>query len=227
METQLEYKTYRRKLCGIAAILGLSVATLRFAVARLEFIVLSDVLLADSLLAAIFPLLQTLLTLFTFALFYSFSSVLIGEFGFLKAIPFLFLSVGVTLYRTGLTLVGKLLIDRVSEYEFMVATLPLQLFSLAIELAQYLIVLLVILLVIRLTASIKRSLLFSSLTVLLFKVISRVIYDIGLGLPTSGREVLQMVVGYTSDIVLYGALLFLAMRLLAAWAQKSALPKKL
>jgi hypothetical protein len=36
-----------------------------------------------------------------------------------------------------------------------------------------------------------------------------------------------MVVGYTSDIVLYGALLLLAMRLLAAWAQKSALPKKL
>ena len=220
MDTQLEYRPYRRRLCGIAAILGGLVATLRFVIARLEFIVLSDVLLADSALAGIFPLLQTLLILFTFALFYSFSSVLISKCGFQKALPFLILSVGITLYRTVLTLVGRLLIDRVSAYEFAVSTLPLQLFSLALELAQYLIVLLVIWLVIKLTSSIKRSLLFSSLTVLLFNVISRVIYDIDYGLPASGREVLQMVAGYTSDIVLYGVLLFLAMRLFAAWAEK-------
>lgn len=220
MNSPLDYKTKRRRLCGIAAVLGLAVATLRFALGRLEFIVLSDVLLADGLLPLLFSLVQTLLILFGFALFYSFTSVLIFKIGMIKTLPFIFLGVGIAIYRSLLTLVGKVLIDGASEYEFFVSILPVQLLSLALELAQYLLVLLVIFLTLKVTASLPRSILLASLTVLLVNVGSRVIYDIGYGLPTSGKDLLTMVGAYTSDILLYGVLLFFVVRFLVAWAEK-------
>ena len=220
MSSPLKYKTARRRLCGIAAVLGLAVAILRFALGRLEFIVLSDVLLAEGLLPLLFSLLQTFLILFGFALFYGFTSVLICKFGTTKTLPFIFLGVSVTIYRSLLTLVGKALIDGVSEYEFFVSVLPAQLLSLALELAQYLLVLLVIFLTLKATSSLPRSILFASLTVLLVNIGSRVVYDIGYGLPTSGKDLLTMVGAYTSDVLLYGILLFFAMRFFATWAKK-------
>jgi hypothetical protein len=220
METLYPYKPIRRKLCGIAAILGLLVGILRFTLARLEFIVLSDILLADSIAADILSLLQTLLIAFGFALFYSFTTVLIGKIGFSKALPFLFLTVGITLYRSLLSLAGKILLDHVSSYELFTSVIPLQIFSFVLELAQYLLVLFVIWLTLKLTASLPRALLFSSLTVLLINIGSRVFYDIDYGLPASAKEVLQMLGAYTSDILLYGVLLFFAMRFFAAWAEQ-------
>ncbi len=220
MEAPLEYKTTRRKLCGIAAILGLLIATARFAVGRLEFILLSDILLADSLLAKLFPLLQSLLMVFGFALFYSFTAVFCHRFGFAKAIPFICLTVGISVYRSLLSLLGKIFIDGVSEYEFFVSVLPLQILSLILELAQYLLVLFIIWLVLRLTVSLPRSILFASLSVLLVNVASRIVYDVDYGLPSSTKEVFQIVGAYTSDVLLYGVLLFFAMRFLAAWAEK-------
>jgi len=48
----------------------------------------------------------------------------------------------------------------------------------------------------------------------------RIRYDIGYGAPTSSTEIFQMVLAYASDILLYGVLLLLAMRLLASWANR-------
>ena len=218
----MEYKRIRRKLCGITAILGLLAATLRFVLGRIEFIVLSDILLADSLLAKIFPLLQTLLILFSFALFYGFSSTLIHKVGFSKALPFMFLTIGISTYRSLLTLVGKILIDRVSEYDLFVSVLPLQILSYFLELAQHLFIFFVIWLVLKLTASRPRSTFFAALTTMLLTIGSRIAYDIDYGLPSSATEVLQMIGAYTSDILLYGVLLFFAMRFFVKWAEKLA-----
>lgn len=220
METPFDYRPWRRKLCGIAALLGLLIATLRFALGRLEFIVLSDILLTDSFFAKLFPLFQTLLILFTFALFFGFTSVIIGKFKFSTALPFIFLSIGIATYRLLLSLIGKILIDGVSEYEFFVSLLPFQILSFLLELAQYLLVIFVIWLTLKLSASLPRSLLFSSLTVMLMNIGSRILYDIDYGLPTSTKDLLQMIGAYTSDILLYGLLLFFATRFFASWAER-------
>lgn len=222
MNAPSNYKSIRRRLCGIAALLGLLVSTARFAVARLEFIVISDVLRAGGIAATLLPLLQTLLILFGFALFYGFTAILIQEIGFKKALPFMFLTVGVMLYRAALALCGKVFFDGLSEYEFLTSALPLQLLSLAVELGQYLLILLVIWLTLKLTAKPPRATLAASLTVLLINLFSRIVYDVDYGMPTSSREVLQMVGAYTSDILLYGVLLFVAMRLFAKWGEKLA-----
>ena len=220
MNTQFEDKTFRRKLCGLAALLGLLAATLRFVLGRLELIVLSDVLLADGFLADLFPLLQTLLIVFTFALFFGFFSVIVHKFGFKSAFPFILLSVGIMTYRFLLSLIGKVFIDGISEYEFFVSVLPFQILSFLLELAQYLLVIFVIWLTHKLSASLPRSLLFSSLTVMLMNVGSRILYDIDYGLPTSTKDLFQMIGAYTSDILFYGLLLFFATRFFAAWAEK-------
>ena len=108
MDAPFNYKSIRRRLCGFALLLSLLISFARFAVGRVDYIVLSDVLLADSLLASLLSLLQTLLILVGFALFYSFNTVLIHKLGFAKAHPFMFLAVGSALLRAALSLLGKL-----------------------------------------------------------------------------------------------------------------------
>lgn len=219
MNTLPENKPLCRKLSTIAALLGAALYTACFVFARLEVIVTSDVLMADSGLAKLLSLLQTLTIILGFALFYSFTAFLIKNINFKKTLPFIFAVVGITLYRSLLSLGGRYFIDGMVDYDFFMFALPTQVLSFALELAQYLLILLVAWLSLR-KAPLNTSLLYISLTVMILNIGSRILYDVGYGAPTSNREVIQMVLAYASDILLYGVLLLLAMRLLASWANK-------
>jgi len=219
MNTLPENKPLRRKLSIIAALLGAALYTARFVFARLEVIVTSDILMADSWLAKLLSLLQTLTIILGFALFYSFTAFLIKNINFKKTLPFTFVAVGITLYRSLLSLGSRYFIDGMTDYDFFMYALPTQVLFFALELGQYLLILLVAWLSLR-KATLNRSLLYISLIVMVLNIGGRILYDIGYGAPTSSTEIFQMVLAYASDILLYGVLLLLAMRLLASWANR-------
>lgn len=197
----------------------------------------------DSFLANSLALLQTVLIALGFALFYSFTTYLFYKIGFIATLPFIFSDLGILLYRSLLTLGGKYLIDRIPSYDFMLYTLPMQILYFVFEITQYLLVICIAWLCLKhfhrapatkeatnqsafpfrkpldLSNPILSSLFFVSLAVTALNVGSRIIYDIGYGAPTSLTEILQMIVAYGLDILLYGVLLFFAMRCLVAWAE--------
>ncbi len=218
----LEYQKFRARLGGRAALLAVLAFTLCAVLARLEFILMSDILLADSIGTLLLAFAQTLCIVFGFALFYSFTAVLMQEIKLSKTLPFILISVLLSLYRTGLALGGKYFIDGIIGYEFLSYELPTGALSFALEILQYLLVIFIVWLVQRRAASLHRSLFFTALAVTGVNVGSRILLDIQIGAPTSLKEILQMVVAYASDILIYGVLLFLAMRGLAKWAIKQA-----
>ena len=216
----LEHQKLRAKLCGRAALLAALAFTLCAVLARLEFLLMSDILLAGGIGTQLLALAQTLCIAFGFALFYSFTAFLMQEMGLAKTLPFLLIAVLLTLYRTALALGGTYFIDGVIGYEFLSYELPTALLSFALELVQYFLVIFLVWLMQKRAVSLPRTLLGIALTVTGINVASRILLDIQIGAPTSMREILQMVVAYASDILIYGVLLLLAMRLLSKWANK-------
>ncbi len=237
MDILLEHKMLRRKLCGIAAMIALVLFTACFVFARLEVIVTSDILLANSFIAKLLSLLQTLLIVLGFALFYSFTAFLLSKVEFIGTLSFIFVVIGITLFRSLLSLGGKYFIDGISSYDFFLYVLPTQAISFGLELAQYFLVLLITWLCLRyfpkesekfhahplqkrfgIPHALLRSLFFIALTVMILNIGSRILYDIDYGAPTSTAEACQMLLAYTSDILIYGMLLFFVMCLLTTWA---------
>lgn len=223
MDILPETKRLRRKLSGQTALLGIALYTACFVFARLEVMITSDILMVDSLPAKLLSFLQTLAIVLGFALFYSFTSVLCHYIKFKRTLPFIFLVMGITLYRALLSLGGRYFIDGITGYDFFLYILPSQVLSFGLEVAQYLLVLLIVWISLKEQddGALRRSQLLISLTVMLLNIASRILYDIGYGAPTSSQEFLQMGIAYASDILLYGVLLFFAMHLLTAWAKKT------
>ncbi|MBE6661940.1 MAG: hypothetical protein E7606_01515 [Ruminococcaceae bacterium] len=213
----LEYQKLRASLCGRAALLAVLTFTVCAVLARLEFILMSDILLADSIGTQLLAFAQTLCIVLGFALFYCFTAILMQEIGLSKTVPFALTAVLLTLYRTVLALGGKYFIDGVNGDEFFSYELPTSALSFALEILQYLLVMLLIWLAQRRRCSLHRSLFFASLAVMGINVGSRILLDIQIGAPTSLEEIWQMVIAYASDILIYGVLLLFAMRLLAKW----------
>ncbi|MBO5305317.1 MAG: hypothetical protein J6B12_01005 [Clostridia bacterium] len=225
MDILPENKALRTRLCGITALLGLGLFTACFLFARIEVTLTSDILMVDSFPSKLLSFLQKATVYLGFALFYSFSTFLSNKIGFIKTFPFIFIVIGLTVYRTILSLSGQYLIDKIDTYDFVLYVLPQALLSFGLELIQYLLVLFVIWLCMinvkrQATPTMRRPLLFVSLTVMAINIAIRIRYDIAYGAPTSLREVLQMVLAYASDILIYGVLLFFIMSLIAVWADK-------
>ena len=211
-----------RRLYTVTIILGLLLYTTRFFCARLESLLLSDILMQNSILVTLLSLLQTILIVVCFALFYSFTTILIEKEGTRKATPFMVTACALILYHSLLALGGTLIVDKVDTYDFFTISLPLQGFSLALELGQYLLIVFLSWLCLAKgkaasAPSLKKAFLFISLAVTAINVGSRIFYDISYGAPTSSKEIWIMIFAYLSDLLFYGLLLFFAMWLFARW----------
>ncbi len=221
MDILTDNKKYRKTFLGLT-IMGLLLFALYFVIGRIQVSLMSNVLFQNGFWVKCLPFLQTLITVFSFALFYGISIYCFMFFGVTKTVPVVMIAVLLTMLKYAASLLGALLVDRMDAEMFMMLKLPTTLLSFCLELVQYVIILFIAWFTLRsfrdVNAStvpqpLSRSLLFVSLAVMLINITSRIVYDIGYGAPTSLAEILRMALAYASDVLLYGVLLYVLMRL--------------
>ena len=94
--------------------------------------------------------------------------------------------------------------------------------GIAIEFLQHAVILTVVLLQLRAKPSVKRAVLGTCITMVLFNVVSRIIGDIEYGAPSSAAETWIMVLYYALDIILYGVIGYFCLSLLCRNARAEA-----
>ena len=217
MDILTDNKKYR-KIIICMIVIGVLLFSLYFLIGRIQVSLLSDVLFQNSFWIKLLPFLQTLITLLSFALFYGISVFALYHYGIKKIPAAAAIVVLLTLFKYAVSLIGSLLIDRIDAYSFKMVKLPTTLLSLLLELIQYAVILTVAWFALRqlkenTATAYRRPLARVSLTVMVINIASRIVYDIGYGAPTSLGEVLLMALAYISDVLLYGVLLYVLMRL--------------
>lgn len=224
----------RHILLGFTALVGFSLFTFSFILSYIDMSLTSDIIMRDSFICKILPYLKDLITLLGFSLFYAVTVYSFHTFGIKKSWHFLLLISVLTIYKYAYEALGNRLIYQTSKYDFLAYILPSALSSCSLELFQLALIVGLTLLIlhhfhrnptnqdsplvpprniVKLKNPIFCSLFFISLVVMTINIIIRIIYDINYGAPSSSKEVLRMVLAYGSDILFYGVVLYLLMRL--------------
>ncbi len=208
----------RRTVTLRMALAGLIVILVDALILSLDLYLATDILYTGSFLWRVLGWRIAIFTLLLFILLFSHTTYAIKAYGFSGALPILLGASGIILLKYAVQAFITLAHNSFDLSGFLLYQMPLTLFSILLELAELWTVIFIAFLMLWKKHS---PLLPITLPVVLIKLLIRIVGDIDYGAPDSVGEIFYMIAAYTSDILLYGVVLFFGMRMILRFLSRS------